>query len=123
MRAIAVCVGGFVALVVLVGVAVWLLVNPNDYKGRIVSAVKTSTGRELALPGAIKLSVFPWIALELGPAHLGIPPGFPNDEFLSVEHVALRVKLLPPAAQRAADRPDPDRSDGPASAEKCCWQG
>ena len=38
----------------------WLLVNPNDYKDRIVRAVRTSTGRELTLPGDIKLSVFPW---------------------------------------------------------------
>jgi AsmA protein len=95
LRLIAFGLGGLIALLLIAVVAVWLLVNPNDYKDRVVRAVKTSTGRELALPGAIKLSVFPWVALELGPASLGNPAGFPDDEFLSVEHVALRVKLLP----------------------------
>ncbi|MGC1457974.1 MAG: AsmA family protein [Steroidobacteraceae bacterium] len=95
LRLIAIGVGGVVAVLFLGIVAVWLLVNPNDYKDKIVGAVRTATGRELALPGAIKLSVFPWIALELGPASLGNPAGFPSGEFLSVQHVALRVKLLP----------------------------
>lgn len=95
LRLIGFGLGGLLALLLIAIVAVWLLVNPNDYKDRVVRAVKASTGRELALPGAIKLSVFPWVALELGPASLGNPAGFSNDEFVSVEHVALRVKLLP----------------------------
>lgn len=95
LRVIAFGLGGVVALLLIAVVAVWLLVNPNDYKDRIVRAVRTSTGRELALTGDIKLSVFPWIALEVGPATLGNPAGFPSGEFLSVQHVALRVRLLP----------------------------
>jgi AsmA protein len=95
LKAIAAVLVGVAALLVIAVVAVWLLVNPNDYKDRIVRAVKTSTGRELALPGAIKLSAFPWVALEFGPASLGNPAGFPAGEFLSVRHVALRVRLLP----------------------------
>ena len=95
LRTIAVCIGGLVALLVLIVVAVWLFVNPNDYKDRIVREVKIATGRDLALPGAIKLSVFPWVALELGPASLGNPGGFSGPQFMSVQHVALRVKLLP----------------------------
>ena len=80
--------------------AVWLLVNPNDYKGRIAAAVKESTGRELKLAGDIKLSVFPWVALEVGPASLGNPPGFGDEPFLSFTHAALRVRLLPLLQQR-----------------------
>ena len=44
--------------------------------------------------GDIKLSVFPWIALELGPASLGIP-GVRHRAVLSLQKAALRVKLLP----------------------------
>jgi len=95
VRIIGFGLGGLVALALIVILAVALLLNPNDYKDRIIHQVKAATGRDLALPGAIKLSVFPWIALELGPARLGNPAGFPGEEFLSVEHVALRVKLLP----------------------------
>ncbi len=87
-----------IALIVLFAVllaSVALFVNPNDYKSRIEQMTKAATGRELALPGAIHLSVFPWIALKLGPASLGNPPGFDRQPFASVRRVALRVKLLP----------------------------
>ena len=89
-----------VALVAAALLAVWLLVNPNDFKPRIAAAVKASTGRELVLSGDLKLSVFPWIALELGPGSLGNPPGFAAEPFLSFNHAAVRVRLerrgLPP---------------------------
>ena len=95
VKVLTITLGGLVVVAVALLAAVWLFVNPNDYKGRIETIVKDSTGRDLALPGAIKLSVFPWIALELGPASLGNPPGFGAEPFASVQHVALRVELLP----------------------------
>ena len=91
---------GIVVLLCAALVGVWLLVNPNQYKGRIAEAVKESTGRELRLSGDIKLSVFPWIALELGPATLGNPPGFSEEPFLSLAHASVRVKLLPLLRER-----------------------
>jgi AsmA protein len=93
-------VGGIIVLIVAGLLAVWLLVNPNDYKARIATAVKESTGRELLLQGDIKLSVFPWVALQLGPASLGNPPGFGAEPFLAFNRAAVRVKLLPLLAKR-----------------------
>ncbi len=84
-----------IAIVALVLVAVTIFVNPNDYKERIEREVKASTGRDLTLQGDIKLSVFPWVALQLGPVSLGNPEGFGGEPFLSLQHAALRVKLLP----------------------------
>jgi len=95
LRILGMTLGGLAGLVVVALLAVWLFVNPNEYKGRIEQAVKGSTGRELDLPGDLELSVFPWIALELGPASLGNPPGFGAEPFASVQHAAFRVKLLP----------------------------
>ena len=95
LKIVGIGLGALVGLLLIAVVAIALFVNPNDYKDRIVRVVKSSTGRDLALPGAIKLSVFPWVALELGPASLGNPAGFPDGEFVSVQHVALRVRLLP----------------------------
>jgi len=95
-----VVLGGLVGLVLLALLGVWLLVNPNDYKPRIAAIVKQSTGRDLALDGDIKLSVFPWIALELGPASLGNPAGFPAEPFIAFKHASVRVKLLPLLAKR-----------------------
>jgi AsmA protein len=95
LKLVGIVLGGLVALLVIVLLAVRLFVNPNDYKDRIAQQVKSSTGRELTLSGPIRLSVFPWIALELGPASLGNPPGFSTQPFAAVQHIAVRVKLLP----------------------------
>jgi AsmA protein len=95
LKLVAIALGGLVALLVIILLGVRMFVNPNDYKDRIARVVKNSTGRELELPGDIKLSVFPWIALELGPASLGNPPGFGDEPFAAVRHAALRVRLLP----------------------------
>lgn len=92
--------GALVLLVVMALLGIWLLVNPNDYKGRIANKVKEATGRELVLPGDIKLSVFPWIALKLGQAQLGNPAGFTTHPFLSFQSASVRVKLLPLLSKR-----------------------
>ncbi len=105
-------VGGIIALLAVGLLAVRLLVNPNDFKGRIATAVKESTGRELLLKGDIKLSVVPWVALELGPASLGNPPGFDAEPFLAFNRAAVRVKLFPLLAKRLEiDRVDLDGLD------------
>ncbi|HTB89654.1 MAG TPA: AsmA family protein [Steroidobacteraceae bacterium] len=100
LKLLGVLAGGIVALLGAVLLGVWLLVNPNAYKGRIAAAVQESTGRELKLQGDIKLSVIPWVALELGPASLGNPPGFSDEPFLSFTHASVRVRLLPLLRQR-----------------------
>jgi AsmA protein len=92
--------GGIVALFGAALLGVWLLVNPNTYKGKIAAAVLQSTGRELKLQGDIKLSVIPWVALELGPASLGNPAGYGDEPFLSFTHASVRVRLLPLLRQR-----------------------
>ena len=92
--------GGLVALVAVLLAGVLLFVNPNDYKDRIAEAVKAQTGRELSLPGELKLSVFPWLALQVGEARLGNPPGFGAEPFLTLKSASLRVKLLPLLLQR-----------------------
>jgi AsmA protein len=88
-------VGGLIALLVLALLAVWLFVDPNNYKDRIAAAVKDSTGRSLSLPGKLKLSVFPWISLQTGEASLGNPAGFGDEPFLTLKRASLSVKLLP----------------------------
>ena len=88
-------IGGLVALVVLALVAIWLFFDPNDYKDRITAAVHDSTGRTLSLPGRLKLSVFPWIAVETGEASLGNPQGFGAEPFLTLKRAKMSVKLMP----------------------------
>src|SRR5450631_3726658 len=93
-------VGGIIALVAAALLAVALWVHPNDYKARIAAAVEQSTGRELVLTGDIRLSVFPWVALELGPATLKNPPGFGEEAFLSFDRASVRVRWWALLARR-----------------------
>ena len=86
---------GVVALFVLAMLLVVWLVDPNDYKDEVAAAVKQETGRDLELEGDLHLSVFPWLALELGPARLGNPPGFGPGPFVAVKKADVGVKLFP----------------------------
>jgi AsmA protein len=95
VKIIGITLAAVFGLIVVALLAVRLLVDPNDYKDRIAREVKSSTGRELMLSGPIELSLFPWIALQLGPASLGNPPGFSAEPFAAVRRISLRVKLLP----------------------------
>ena len=96
LRIIGIVIGSIVAILIVAVVALWLIVNPNDYKGRIEAAVHSSTGRDLALTGNIHLAIFPSIALELGPASLGNPPGFSSSQpFASLQRASLAVRVLP----------------------------
>jgi AsmA protein len=93
-------VAGVVLLILIALLAVTLLVDPNQFKSKIAAEVKESTGRELKLEGDIKLSVFPWVALKLGPASLGSPPEFKDTPFLSFNRAEVRVRLLPLLSKR-----------------------
>src|ERR1700722_13476844 len=99
-KILGIVLGVVIAVIAVALLAVKLFVDPNAYKPRITAAVKNATSRELVLQGAIKLSVLPWIALELGPASLGNPPGFSELPFVSFQHASVRVKLLPLLSKR-----------------------
>jgi AsmA protein len=86
---------GLAGLFVLAMLLVAWLVDPNDYKDEVAAAVKQETGRDLELEGDLHLSVFPWLALELGPARLGNPQGFGPGPFVAVQKADVGVKLFP----------------------------
>jgi AsmA protein len=89
-----------IAVIVVVLASVWLFVNPNHYKPKVIAAVKAATGRDLVLEGDLKLSLLPWIALELGPASLSNPPGFVGPQFVTFQHATVRVRLWPLLRER-----------------------
>ncbi|HEU4530839.1 MAG TPA: AsmA family protein [Steroidobacteraceae bacterium] len=95
MKVVAWVLGGLIALIAIVLITVVIVVDPNDYKDEIAQAVKDRTGRDLTLEGDLKLSVFPWLALETGRAQLGNAPGFGQGPFLTLERADVGVKLIP----------------------------
>lgn len=71
------------------------IIDPNDYKDEIAAQVEKATGRKLTIQGDIGLSVFPWIALDLGQLSLSNASGFKAESFASVEAAEIRIKLMP----------------------------
>ncbi|MDC9725186.1 MAG: AsmA family protein [Gammaproteobacteria bacterium] len=85
-----------IIILVIVGlIALPFVVDPNDYKQEISEQVEKATGRTLTLDGDIELSVFPWIALELGPLSLSNAKGFKAESFAKVDATQVRIKLMP----------------------------
>jgi len=88
-------IGTLVLLVVIAAVAATVFINPNDYKPTIIKAVHDKTGRDLQLKGDIKLSLFPWLGLEMGQSRFGNAPGFGSQPMASIDKVEVKLKLLP----------------------------
>jgi AsmA protein len=84
-----------VALVAVAAVVLPMVVDPNDYKAEIATAVEKQTGRTLTIDGDIALSVFPWLGLDIGPTQFSNAAGFDEPSMARMEAVQVRVKLLP----------------------------
>ena len=85
------------ALIVVVVGLVFIAANviePNEYKQQIQTAVKQSTGRDLTIDGDLSVSFFPWIGADIVQLHLSNPPGYDAPSMLTVEQASVRIKLL-----------------------------
>ena len=94
-------VRGFLVLITLAFLALagatYMLVtfDPNDYKDRLVAAVTKATGRDFAIEGDIKATMFPVLGLDIAQIRMGNPDGFGGDDFLSVGKMQAGVKIAP----------------------------
>ena len=86
---------GLVALLVVAIIVIPMVIDPNDYREQIQTEVKNSTGRDLTIGGDLKLSVFPWIGIEINQVALSNAKGFKAPEFAKIELAEVKVKLLP----------------------------
>ena len=100
LQTVGIVVGIAVALLVVAAVIVSLLFDPNDYKDQISEGVNEATGRELVIEGDIGLSLFPWVAIDIGRTTLGNAEGFDETPFASFESARLSVQLLPVLLRR-----------------------
>lgn len=85
-------------VVVLAGVALagylLLLVDPNDFKPQIISAVRENTGRELTIAGDLELGFFPYLAVSISGVQLGNSEGF-DGPFATLERAQLKARPIP----------------------------
>ena len=87
--------GSLLVLIAITAVVLPMMVDPNDYKAEIATAVEQQTGRTLTIEGDISLSVFPWLGLDIGPTQFSNAAGFDEPSMARMEAVQVRVKLLP----------------------------
>jgi len=88
-------VGLLLLLVVAAAIALPFLIDPNDYKDKLVQLVKEKTGRELRIGGKIGLSFFPWLGVELNDVEFGNAKGFGPGPMAKMQQAGVKVKLLP----------------------------
>jgi AsmA protein len=91
--------GGLVVLIGAVLAYIAATFDPNQYKPRIVQAVKERTQRTLKLEGDIGLSLWPSIGAKIGKASLSERAS--DREFAAVEEVRVFLKLLPLLSKEA----------------------
>lgn len=90
-------IGFLLALIIIVMVSLPLIIDPNDYKNKIAQAVEKQTGRELVIPGDIKLSISPTLKVifKLGDVSISSNKAFQSTDFLSSKMVEINLALWP----------------------------
>ena len=84
-------------LVVAIGAiaVVALTFDPNSFKPRIIAAVKSATGRDIAINGNIGLSFTPHPTIRVHDVALANPPGFSRPAMATVQLIELQLAPLP----------------------------
>jgi AsmA protein len=95
LKILGILVVTLVVVAIFAAIVFVLVFDPNDYKDKISEGVREATGRELVIEGDLELSLFPWLAIELGRTQLGNAQGFDDTPFASFDSARLSVRLLP----------------------------
>lgn len=88
--------GGVAALVLVPASVLALLIlrlDPNDYKGDLIAAVGTATGRRLELTGDLHLSRSLWPTLEAEGVTLSNLPGGSRPDMARAERIAVELSV------------------------------
>lgn len=97
IRWVLMLIAGFLVLLAAVIVSLPFVVNPNDYKGKIIQLVQGRIKRDLTIPGDIKLHVSPRlnISFSLGQIQLASSSDFSDTPFASSKLAEIKLALWP----------------------------
>ncbi|HIG64436.1 MAG TPA: AsmA family protein [Methyloprofundus sp.] len=84
-----------VLLIIAAAIIIPLVVDLNDYKTEIETAVEEQTGRALKIEGELHISVFPWLGFSTGKLSLSNASGFAEHPFAAIDEADIKVKLMP----------------------------
>ena len=107
VKILGILVATAVAVAIFAAIVFVLVFEPNDYKDKISDGVRKATGRELVIEGDLHLSLFPWLAIEMGRTELGNAPGFDDTPFASFDSARLSVRVMPLLLQRFSNSQRP----------------
>lgn len=102
LKIIAIVLGSLVVLLTVALVVLTLVFDPNQYKGAIIEAVKTQTGRDLKIEKRIGWSIFPRLAVEAGGLELSNASGFGKEPFARVDAAGVALQLWPLFSSKVA---------------------
>ena len=85
---------GFAGLIILVLAFLPYLVSLENIKGQLVSQVEAALHRHVDI-GAVRLQILTGLGASLEDLHIDNPPGWPQQRFLKIGALALKVAFLP----------------------------
>ncbi len=93
-------IAAIVAIFLIAAISFFLLFDANDFRDDFAAQVQKATGRELTIEGDIELSLFPWLAIDIGETRLGNAAGFSDEPFVSFNQARLSVRIMPVLLRR-----------------------
>ncbi len=94
LKKVAIGLGAFVALVVVVLLAAPLLIDAESFKPRIAAAIRDVTGRELAIAGPVRLRLLPSPVVEAADIRLSNMPGGKAASMVEAKSLRLAVGVF-----------------------------
>jgi len=96
----------FIGIVLIIGLLLGAiiilpgLIPASTYKETIESQLAIALGRDVAITGDVKLSVFPVLKAQTGAIEIDNADGFTADHFITMDGLDARIRLLPLFSKR-----------------------
>ncbi|MCF8067828.1 MAG: AsmA family protein [Desulfobacterales bacterium] len=99
---ISIIAGSLLLLFILAIIIIPKFINVEKFQPRIEAEVIKATGRKFSLGTAPRLTLFPWAGIKLADIRLGNISGMTEENFISVDNIDARVKIMPFLTKRTA---------------------
>ena len=95
MKKILIGIAALVVLVIVAALVVPFFVPTDTYKNQIAQQVKSATGRDLAIKGALGFSLLPNIELKVNDVAFANAPGAATKDMATFKSLLVQLKLMP----------------------------
>jgi AsmA protein len=95
LKWLGITLGSLLGLAMLLSIAAVFLIDIEDYRDDIATAVADATGRTLTIDGNLELRSFPCCGIQIGEFSLSNAKGFPAAHFAKAEAASISIQVLP----------------------------